>query len=458
MGSSSSNRPCSPDSPLTTVAAMNAGTLPEAFATVPATGRLLLLVPTKSYRIGDFLNAATRLGVSVAVGSNLKHVLEEFSDGGTVTIDFSDLKRGVSQIIDYAGTYPLNAIIGVDDETTVLAATASQELGLAHNDPEAVQATRNKYRFRTRLANSGLAQPRFRLCSLEEDPEKTATDVSYPVVLKPLTLSASRGVIRADNAAQFKAAHRRIRAILEKADILEPEAANHILVEEYLPGGEVALEGILEDGNLTVLALFDKPDPLEGPYFEETIYVTPSRLPADIQDAITDTVTRAVAHIGLREGPIHAEMRINDNGVWLIEVATRSIGGHCARVLDFGEAGQLEDLILRHALNMPFITVEQARTASGVMMIPIPKAGRLCQVDGLEAARTISGIKDVIISIPVSEILVPVPDGHKYLGFIFARNDTPEDVIAALRQAHAQLKFLVEPLANSMLNEQLAET
>ena len=410
----------------------------------PTTGRLLLLVPTTSYRIGDFLDAAERLAVDVAVGSDQRHVLEEFSQGGTVTIDFKDVERGTSQIVAYGGDYPLAAIIGVDDETTLIAAKASQALGLAHNPPESVEATANKHRFRTRLANSGLPTPRFTLLSVSGDPARAAQDSFYPAVLKPLALSASRGVIRADNEAQFIAAFQRIRAILETAEI-GGEAGRHILVEEYVPGDEVAMEALLDKGRLTVLALFDKPDPLEGPIFEETIYVAPSRLPAHVQDEIYATVNRAVARLGLREGPIHAEMRINNKGVWLIEIAARSIGGHCSRALRFGAGGRLEDLIVRHALGLPVPTVEHDRPATGVMMIPIPAPGVLRRVTGIKSARAIADIEDVTISIPLGETLVPVPEGNKYLGFIFAGADTPEAVEAALRTAHDELEFTIEP-------------
>jgi len=410
----------------------------------PVSGRLLLLVPTTSYRIGDFLKAAERLDVDVAVGSNRRQVLEQYSKGRTVTLDFNDVERGIAQIEFYSRDFPLAAIVGVDDETTLIAAKASKALGLPHNAPESVEATGNKYSFRTRLANSGLPAPQFRLISADDDPVRAARDSFYPAVLKPLALSASRGVIRADDPAQFATAVRRIRAILAAADI-RGEAASHILVEEYVPGDEVALEGLLEDGLLTVLALFDKPDPLEGPYFEETIYVTPSRLPVHVQNAVAATVNSAIVTLGLREGPIHAELRINDEGVWLIEVAARSIGGLCSRALHFGDGGRLEDVILRHALGLPAPTFGLDRPATGVMMIPIPAAGVLRHVAGLEAARALANIDDVTISIPIGETLVPVPEGNRYLGFIFASGDTPETVEAALRVAHSELEFTIEP-------------
>ena len=283
-----------------------------------------------------------------------------------------------------------------------------------------------------------------------DDPAPAARGSFYPAVLKPLALSASRGVIRANDPGEFTTAFQRISAILAKAESTG-DAAGHVLVEEYIPGAEVALEGLLDKGTLTILALFDKPDPLEGPYFEETIYVTPSRLPVDVQDAIAATVNRAVATLDLREGPIHAELRINNDGIWLIEVAARSIGGLCSRAMRFGAGARLEDLILRHALGLPIPTPKLDRPATGVMMIPIPASGILRRVSGIEAARAIMYIEDVTISIPLGEILVPVPEGNRYLGFIFAAGDTPEAVEAALREAHGRLEFAIEPVRHPIL-------
>ena len=411
----------------------------------PTNRRLLLLVPTTSYRIGDFLDAAERLGVDVAVGSDERQVLELYSGGGTLSVDFDDPDRGVARIVAYDAEFPLAAIVGVDDETTLIAALAAQALGLPHNAPDSIEATANKHRFRTRLANSGLPAPRFFLVPVGDDPALAARGSFYPAVLKPLALSASRGVIRANDPDAFAAAFRRIGAILAKAE-MTGDAAGQVLVEEYIPGAEVALEGLLDQGALTVLALFDKPDPLEGPYFEETIYVTPSRLADDVQDAIAATVRRAVNTLGLREGPIHAEMRINEGGVWLIEVAARSIGGLCSRALRFGTGGRLEDLILRHALGLPTGVAAPEHPATGVMMIPIPAAGTLADVAGLEAARAVAAIEDVTISIPLGGAVVPVPEGNRYLGFIFAHADTPEAVTAALREAHRALEFTIEPV------------
>ena len=407
-------------------------------------GRLLLLVPTTSYRVGDFLDAAHRLGVDVAVGSNRRQVLEQYAKGKTVTLDFTDLEKGVAQIRAYAREYPLHAIVPVDDEPVPLAAEASQALGLPHNSPESVAATRDKYRLRTRLANSGLPSPWFTVVSVDDDPAPAAGAAVYPCVLKPLALSAGRGVIRADDAAAFRAAFRRIARILKQPDA-GTYGTDRILVEEYIPGAEVAVEGLLRGGRLTVLALFDKPDPLEGPFFEETIYTTPSRLPADEQRGIIATTAKALAALGLRDGPVHAELRINDRGHWLVEAAARSIGGLCARALRFGAGVRLEEIILRHALGLPIESVERESRAAGVMMIPIPEAGILRHVQGLAEARAVPGIADVTITIPVGHPVVPPPEGYRYLGFIFAGADDPAAAEAALREAHRRLRFDIEP-------------
>jgi biotin carboxylase len=403
----------------------------------PAGGRLLLLVPTTSYRIGDFLRAAGELGVEVAVGSNRRQVLEARSEGRTVTLDLRRPERGCRQIVDYAKRYPLKAVVGVDEDTCLLAAMASTALGLPHNSPTAVAAALSKEKQRHALAAAGLPVPEFRRLSCDGDLPQRAREQRYPAVLKPLSLSASRGVIRADDAAEFVSAAKRIAAILGRED-------GAFLVEEFIPGDEVALEGLLVGGRLEVLALFDKPDPLEGPFFEETIYVTPSRHPAALQAKIAETTAAACGALGLTEGPVHAELRFNRAGVWPIELSPRSIGGLCARSLSFGAGVALEDLVLRHALGLPLESLAREDRAAGVMMIPIPKAGRLRAVEGLAAARELAGIVDLVISIPLGQDVVPLPEGDRYLGFIFAKADDPARVEETLRQAEALLDFHID--------------
>ena len=408
--------------------------------------RLLLLIPTTSYRVADFMAAAARRDAEVTVGSNQRPVLEQFAGGRTVKLDFADLERGAGQIAAFARDYPLTAILGLDDQTTLLAAIASERLGLPHNTPESVAATRDKYRFRSALANAGPPAPAFQQLALADDPAQAAKIAPYPCVLKPVALAASRGVIRANDETAFVAAFERIARILREPDVTGFGAANQrILVESFIPGAEVALEGLLIGGRLHVLALFDKPDPLDGPFFEETIFVTPSRLPAPAQKRIGATVEQAIAALGLRDGPIHAELRVNRDGVWPIEIAARSIGGLCSRVLRFGAGVRLEELILGHALGLPLENLERESRPAGVMMIPTPLAGTLRAVRGLDEARAVDGVDEATINIPIGQVVAPPPEGTRYLGFIFAHGETPAAAEASLREAHRQLAFDIEP-------------
>jgi formate-dependent phosphoribosylglycinamide formyltransferase (GAR transformylase) len=416
--------------------------------------RLLLLVPTMTYRTEDFMEAAGRLDIDLIVASERTNVMAgEFPDS-LLTLPFNDPAAAARQIQGLVGARPIDAVVPVDDATTVVGATIAEALGIRANPVAAVSATRNKLRMRDRLSQVGVPSPLYTSFAVTDAPEVAARRVGYPCVLKPLVLSASRGVIRADTEAEFVAAFRRIRAILETPEVRElGEGTDRILVEGFIPGAEVALEGLLSDGTLHTLALFDKPDPLDGPFFEETIYVTPSRLAEAAQAAIRDCAARAAAALGLRDGPVHAELRVNDHGPirgreagdspWLLEIAARSIGGLCSRTLRFGTGLSLEEIILRHALDLPIASLERDHRAAGVMMIPIPRGGVLEEVEGLDEARAVALIEDVTISVHKGQELVPLPEGWRYLGFIFSRAATPAEAEAALRAAHSRLRFVI---------------
>jgi biotin carboxylase len=406
--------------------------------------RLLLLVPTTTYRTEDFVEAASRLEVDLVVAAEKPNALADAVPERLLTLPFADPAASVRQVSDYAQRYPIAAVVPVDDATTVVGAAIGQALGLRANPMAAVRATRNKLAMREALGRADVPQPSFAAFGVEEDPAAAAKAVRYPCVLKPLHLSASRGVIRADSPAEFSAAWTRLAALLALPEIRAlGEGASQILVENFVPGVEVALEGMLTAGQLQTLALFDKPDPLDGPYFEETIYVTPSRLPAASQRAVGDCAARAARALGLTDGPVHAELRIGDAGPWLIELAARSIGGLCARTLRFGTGMTLEEIILRHALGWPIASLERERPAAGVMMIPIPRGGILQSVEGLDQARAVPGIEDITISMHTGHRIVPLPEGSEYLGFIFSRGAAPEEAEASLRRAHALLRFQI---------------
>src|SRR5438094_1064584 len=411
---------------------------------VVGSARLLLLLPTRTYRTEDFIDAARTLGVDLVCASEKPSTLEALAPDGLLTLDFADPARAAAAVADWSKARPLAAVVGVDDVTAAAAAAIAARLGLRASAPAAVAAARDKFQMRQCLAAAGVPVPRFRRVALADNPVLAARGVEFPCVLKPLSLSASRGVIRANTIEQFVVAFERIAALLVRDDVtVSGDAARYLLAEEYVPGLEVALEGLLIRGRLHVLALFDKPDPLEGPFFEETIYVTPSRLPDAVQRAIAATTTAACAALGLTEGPVHAELRVNDDGPWVLEIAARSIGGLCSRTLRFGTGMTLEEIILRHALGWSIASLERERPAAGVMMIPIPRAGRLEDVRGLEAARAVGGIEDVIISIPKGHTVVALPEGSRYLGFIFSRAAAPAEAEATLRRAHALLDFTI---------------
>lgn len=406
--------------------------------------RVLLLLPTTTYRAEALLSAARHLGVAVTIASEEPSTLEHANPGGLLTLDFRDPERAARKAVEFARTYPIDAVVPVDEDTAVVAASISAALSLRHNSIESALAARNKHRMRERLSEAGVRIPSYRLFSIKDDPSKLARHVRYPCVIKPLILSSSRGVIRADDAGQFVTAFQRVAAILRLPEVARRgTAAGQVLVEDFVPGREVALEGLLAGGALRLLALFDKPDPLDGPFFEETIYVTPSRLPAHTQSDMVACAQQATRALGLTEGPVHAELRVNREGPWVIEIAARSIGGRCSRTLRFGTGLTLEELTLSHALGIPIHSMERERLAAGVMMIPIPQAGILNEVSGLEEAKNVSGVEEISITVALGRRVVPLPEGSAYLGFIFARGDTPEFVESALREAHRRLRFVI---------------
>jgi len=402
--------------------------------------RVLLLLPTTTYRTQAFLTAAEALGVEIVCASERPNVFEERAPDNLLTLDFDDPDSAAEVMRRFAETHPIDAVVGVDDLTTVAAASIAERLGLPANPVAAASAARNKLEMRRRLAAAGVRVPRFRPVSLDDDPAAAAPTIAYPCVLKPLALSASRGVIRADTPQEFVVAVRRIAAILATAG----DSSRTLLAEDFVPGAEVALEGLLAGGALQTLALFDKPDPLDGPFFEETIYVTPSRLPVSLQGELSAVTARAAAALGLREGPVHAELRVDIRDPWVIEIAARSIGGLCSRALRFGTGMTLEQLILRHALGRKIESYERERRPSGVMMIPIPRAGRLVAVTGLERAGAVPGVEEIALTAHRGQDLIPLPEGWQYLGFIFARADTPAAVEQALREAHGRLGFEID--------------
>jgi biotin carboxylase len=404
--------------------------------------RILLLLPSATYRAGDFLDAAAAVGVEVVVASETEQTMSATMGDRAIVLPLSDPEQAATAIVEHAWRTPVDGIVAVDDQGVLPAALAGDRLDLPHNPPEAVRATRDKANLRRRLEGH-VPQPAFRVVGPADEVAAAAAAIGPPVVIKPVSLSASRGVIRVDRAEDAATAAARIRHILRCGDA-DPDGP--LLVERFVPGDEVAVEGLLRGGELEILAIFDKPDPLEGPYFEETLYVTPSRHPPEVQRRIGEVVTDAARILGLREGPVHAECRIAAEGtVTFLELAARSIGGLCSRALRFGLGVTLEEVLVRHAAGMSLEKLRREPGASGVSMLPIPHAGTLQAVRGQDAARAVPGVVGLEITVPIGRAVEPLPEGDRYLGFVFARGETPDEVEWTLRTAHDLLDVAIEP-------------
>jgi biotin carboxylase len=408
--------------------------------------RVLLLLPTTTYRTKAFVEAALKLDVDVVAASEQPSTLLDTNPEGLLTLNFNQPARAKLQAQEFAERFPVDAVIPVDEDTAVVAASIAEALRLEHNPVDAAITAKNKHRMREVLSRSGVQIPRFWRFLLDEDSRDVASRVTYPCVVKPVFLSTSRGVMRADNEEEFAAVVHRLDHIVSNPKVARRGGplAREALVEEFIPGFEVAVEGLVTDGKFRMLAIFDKPDPLDGPFFEETIYVTPCRSSSDVQRQIVETTSAAIRAIGLTGGTVHAELRVNEHGPWVIEVAARSIGGLCSRALRFDKGMSLEEVILRHALGEDVAHVQRETQASGVMMIPIPRAGVLREVLGMDAAKAVPNVEDVIITAHITQEILPPPEGSSYLGFIFSRADAPDRVEAALREAHAKLEFVIE--------------
>jgi len=412
---------------------------------------VLLLATTTGYQTRMFAAAAAALGVEVVYATDRCDQLEDPWRDGAIAVRFHEEWRSTDVVLKALEARPVSGVLVVGDRPTVMAAHISRLLGLPGHPPEAAAIARDKRRSRERLAAAGLPVPAFFAVPAANDPAMLLPRLTFPVVIKPTVLSASRGVIRADDELSFVTAFRRLQRLLASNEVreLHDSEADVIQVESYIPGAEYALEGLLEHGVLRTLAIFDKPDPLEGPFFEESIYVTPSRADAATQQQIVDTVEQAARALGLHHGPVHAECRVNSGGVYVLEVAARPIGGLCARSLRFVKTGEplmgLEQLLLRHALGEAMGDWTREPDASAVMMIPIPRSGVFRGAAGVDDAKAVPGVDDVQVTAKPDQQLLALPEGASYLGFIFAHAPTPEGAEQAVRAAHGRLRFTIDP-------------
>ena len=413
--------------------------------------RVLLVAATTGYQIRSFTQAAERVGVELILATDRCHVLDDPWQDRAIPIRFNDESGAVQAIRETLVNRPIQGVIAVGDRPALIAALAAEASLLSGSPPDAVRIAGNKLLTRGRLRDAELPCPWFTAVPLDESAKAVADRVSFPCVVKPLSMSASRGVMRANTADELEEAMSRARSLLRLPDVqaLRDPANLTILVEQYLPGHEVAIEGLLTTGGLQTLAVFDKPDPLKGPFFEETIYVTGSDDTDGPEQRLRQAVARAATAIGLTDGPIHAECRISGKDVFVLEIAPRPIGGLCSKALRFigptGDTASLEELLLRHALREPVSGYRREDAASGVMMIPIPSDGLYKGVDGLERARAVDHVEEIVLTAKRDQRIQPLPEGGSYLGFIFARGEHSAQVVSALHDAHNALTFEITP-------------
>ncbi|MFL6279308.1 MAG: ATP-grasp domain-containing protein [Vicinamibacterales bacterium] len=409
--------------------------------------RVLILSTTTGYQLRSFGDAAARSDIELMFATDRCHQLDDPWRDAAVAVRFHEEDASLDAIVAAARGRPVDGVIAVGDRPVVLAARAAAALRLPGNPPEAAAASVNKSLLKRELARAGLPVPWFFQASIDAhvsaDPR-----VRYPCVIKPLGMSGSRGVIRANTPAELDAAVERVRALLSRKDVRATRSGveDGILLEGFIAGREFAVEGVMTAGTLQTFAVFDKPDPLDGPFFEETIYVTPSTLDRSTHDAIVAQVASAAAGLGLANGPIHAECRVSADAIYILEMAARPIGGLCSKVLRFDgipttPAASLEDVLLRHAVGQDVSRMFRERAAAGVMMIPIPQKGMLKSVHGIDRASAVAGIEEIQITAKIDQLLEPLPEAASYLGFIFARGSEAREVVRSLKAAHAQLRF-----------------
>jgi len=407
----------------------------------PDPGFVLLVAPSGSYRVAAYTKAARALGMPILVISNSEHSLvPEIANG--LTVDFGQPEQAYATIIANIQSMNITCVLATDDSCVELCSRVAKYLGLAQNSAAAALLTQRKDLARKALSRAGCNTPEYEIVEIGGNSPATLT-IDYPVVIKPLALSASRGVIRADNDAEFIAATGRIDAILESTG-QQGFTRQNLLVESYIDGDEYAIEGFMIDGKFSLLTIFDKPEPLTGPYFEETYYLTPTCLDTRQKDVLVDEVAKCCSAYGLRHGPVHAEARLSDAGPILLELAARTIGGQCGQLVEFSLQQKLEELVIQGMCGLVPHT-DKATESAGVLMIPITDRGILQRVEGLTAALQTEYIRDIEIHINPGYELTPLPEGASYLGFIFAQAPGYEQTYTALKSAYAKLRFVTQP-------------
>jgi len=403
--------------------------------------RILLVSPPESYRIQPYVRAALSLGIEVNLASQGEWAISSPHSAG-IDVPLQDHQSALAILEDLFRQRQYDAVIGTDDSTLELAARLAEITGRQQNLPTAVRRARRKDLSRICLLQAGLQVPAFSVVEVRQQQLLDKPHFGFPCVIKPLALSGSRGVIRANTVEELNiGVQRSLRIISEETDLYEK---THLLLEQFIAGREFAIEGILSDGQLHVLAIFDKPDPMEGPYFEETYYISPARVSLSERQIIVESVQNACSAFGLVTGAVHAECRLNNQGAWLIELAARTIGGLCSRLLSFGTGYSLEQLVLANAIGLE-LPLEPNDGAVGVLMLPTKEAGILRRVEGVMMAEKVPYIDEIEISLREGHRVSPLPEGASYLGFIFSTAPDSDKVEQALRDAYSLLNPVIVP-------------
>lgn len=400
--------------------------------------KLLVILPANTYRAQRFLEAARKLGVDVFIATDSDFSPPDPSNSVIDGISFCDPKEAGRQIADIIRHQGPMSVLAVDEAAVEVAEWTRVALGLIDHPNSGILATRDKRELRQRLRENNISQPKtFDILELEQG----RGEIPFPVVVKPSKGSGSIGVTKAQNQQELTKSLITVQDVIAKMTI----SNQCIVVEEYIPGVEFAVDILVTDGKLHVLVIFEKPDPLVGPFFAETIYVTPPHLTDSQLEALHSVIQKCIRALSINNGPLHLELRLTSANDWVpIDIASRSIGGNCSNALAFASNTSLEELIIQNALGLEVINTQRERRASGVYMIPAETLGTLVAVHGVEAALKVRFVEDIQITVKPGTKTVPLPFDNQYLGFIFAKAPGAKTVEKALRTARALLEIEVD--------------
>ena len=382
--------------------------------------KLLLVIPENSYKSNDFVVAAEKLGIDFLIITDSEQVSSKFSD--TVIINKFDAelnKNNLKKLKDVTHVLP------VDHSALKFSGYLVDLLEVKGNKLESINLSMNKYESR-KIFNSLLDIKVNNEIIKNIDDVNTFINKNGTSVLKPIYGTASKSVLKINNVEKNK---EQIEKLMQ--DCFDQD----LVIEEYIDGKEYALEGTIINSELKKIVIFDKPVEYKHPYFEESIYITPSELSSEAEKRVVSIVDKACKKIGLEDGPVHVEFKINENQIFIIEINPRMIGGLCSRCLSFGLFKvSLEEIILHAFMNNELKNIELLNNYVGVLMIPTPKSGKFISINKEELEK-IPNISNVEITVPEGSDLLEPPYGDKYLGFAFSQGIDKKTVNESLLTA-----------------------